>query len=78
MRTTMDKAGRVVIPRELRDRIGLHAGPVDLEIDGSGLHLSPAVAEEPLVERGGRLVIAPGGSPLSDDDVGALRDADQR
>lgn len=69
----------MVSPRELRERIGLRAGPVDLEIDGSGLHLSAAVADHPLVERGGRLVIAPGDIPLTDDDdVRALRDADRR
>ena len=74
----MDKAGRVVIPRELRERLGLTAGPVELEVDGNGLHLSAAAVADPLVQRDGRLVIAPGGAPLTDDDVRALRNADRR
>lgn len=74
----MDEAGRVVVPRALRERLGLVAGPVELEVDGSGLHLSPVIADDPLVHLDGRLVIAPGGSLLVGDDVRALRDADRR
>jgi AbrB family looped-hinge helix DNA binding protein len=73
----MDKAGRVVIPKELRERIGLLPGEVDLQLDGAGLHLEP-VASDHLAERAGRLVVPSTGSALSDDDVRALRDADRR
>lgn len=78
MRTTIDKAGRLVIPRELRERIGLLPGEVDVEVDGAGLRVAP-IADDRLVERGGRLVVAAGGATALDDaDVRALRDADQR
>lgn len=78
MRTTIDKAGRVVLPKELRERVGMLAGEVDVTVDGSGLRVSP-VATEHLVERGGRLVVpASSAPPLTSADVLALRDADQR
>lgn len=77
MRTTMDKAGRVVIPKELRERIGLLPGEVDLQLDGAGLHLEP-VARDHLVERDGRLVVPASGPVLTDEAVRALRDADRR
>jgi AbrB family looped-hinge helix DNA binding protein len=77
MRTTMDEAGRVVIPKELRERIGLVPGEVDLQLDGAGLHLEP-VARDDLTERDGRLVVPSTGAVLTDDDVRALRDADRR
>jgi len=60
MKATIDSAGGLVIPKVLRDRLGLHPGTVDVEVDGADLR------------------IAATGQPLSDDDVGALRDADQR
>ena len=42
MRTTIDKAGRLVIPRSLRDRIGLSAGgEVELELDGAAVRIEP-------------------------------------
>lgn len=77
MRTTMDSAGRIVIPKALRDRIGLTPGEVEVQVDGAGLHLEP-VAADGLVERDGRLVVAPSGATLTDEDVRALRDADRR
>lgn len=77
MRTTMDKAGRVVIPKSLRDRVGLVPGAVDIVVDGAGLRLEPVAADD-LVERDGRLVIPAGGADLDDDVVRALRHADQR
>lgn len=77
MRTTIDKAGRVVIPRVLRDRVGLRAGEVEITADGSGIRIDP-VAGEGLSEVGGRLVIPASGVVVDDALVQALRDADQR
>ncbi|MGH8773785.1 MAG: AbrB/MazE/SpoVT family DNA-binding domain-containing protein [Jiangellaceae bacterium] len=77
MRTTIDKAGRLVLPKPLRDRIGLHAGAVDVFVDGAGLRVEP-VARDDLEERDGRLVVRGSGAPIDDDTVQALRDADQR
>lgn len=77
MRTTIDKAGRLVIPKELRDTIGLVPGEVELEVDGAGLHLAP-VARGTLTERDGRWVVSAAGVRLTDDDVRELRAADRR
>lgn len=77
MRATIDNAGRLVIPKPLRDRLGLRAGQVEVVADGTGLRVEP-LAEEGLDERDGRLLIPPGGISLDDDDVRALRDGDQR
>ena len=76
MRTTIDKAGRLVIPKELRQRIGLTAGEVDVYVDGATLRVEP-VASDRLIERSGRLVVPSGGVSLDDELVRALRDADQ-
>lgn len=77
MRTTIDKAGRVVIPQALRELVGLTAGAVEIGIDGAGIRLEP-VAGEGLAEEGGRLVIPASGVAIDDDDVRALSNADQR
>ena len=77
MKATIDKAGRLVIPKELRERLGLRPGEVEIVADGAGLCVEP-VATESLVERAGRLVIPAAGTSLDDDGVRALRDADQR
>ena len=77
MRATIDKAGRLVIPRSLRAQVGLEAGEVELVRDGAGIRIEP-VAGEGLVEERGLLVIEADGAALSDEDVQALRDADQR
>jgi AbrB family looped-hinge helix DNA binding protein len=77
MRATIDKAGRLVIPKPLRDRIGLRAGEVEVTVDGAALRVEP-LAGESLEERNGRLVIPASGAPIDDDLVRALRDAGQR
>jgi AbrB family looped-hinge helix DNA binding protein len=77
MRTTIDKAGRLVVPKELRDRIGLTAGEVDVYVDGATLRVEP-VASDRLVELSGRLVVPSGGASIDDEQVRGLRDADQR
>jgi len=78
MRTTIDKAGRVVIPRAVRDRVGLTAGEVEITADGAGVRIEPIAGEEGLVEVAGRLVIPPAGTTVDDMLVRELRDADRR
>ncbi len=77
MRATIDKAGRVVIPKTLRDAVGLTAGEVELVVDGAGVRIEP-VAEGEVSERNGKLIIPESGSGLTHDIVEALRRADQR
>lgn len=77
MRATIDKAGRLVIPKLLRDRVGLQPGVVEVVADGACLRVEP-LAGESLIERGDLLVIPSSGTPIDDDVVRALRDGDQR
>lgn len=67
----------MVIPKPLRDRLGLQPGDVEVTADGSGLRIE-AVVGEGLEERRGRLVIPAAGEPVSTEQVQALRHADQR
>ncbi len=76
MRATMDKAGRIVIPAALRERVGLIPGPVDLILDGNGIRIE-IDAPANVVEKAGRLVIT-GGPTLTVDEIRELRLADQR
>jgi AbrB family looped-hinge helix DNA binding protein len=76
MRATIDKAGRLVIPKSLRDRLGLQPGEVEVVADGAGLRVEALVGEG-FVEQNGRLVIPASGVPLDDEAVRTLRDADQ-
>ena len=60
MRTTIDKAGRVVIPAALRERTGLLPGS-ELEVteDDRGIRLERVAAGPRLVKVGRRLVSRP-------------------
>lgn len=77
MRAAIDKAGRVVIPKQLRDRVGLRPGEVEVTAEGTWLRIEP-LATEFLEERDGRLVIPSAGAQIDDDLVRSLRDAGQR
>src|SRR6266540_1093196 len=77
MRTTIDKAGRLVIPRSLRNRIGLvDGGEVELELDGAAVRIEPVVGRE-LREDGGLLFIPAAGTPITDAAARELIDADR-
>lgn len=77
MQTTIDKAGRVIIPAPIRERLGLVAGPVDISVEGASVVIEP-VASDALEERGSRLVLVADGPSISADDIRELRLADQR
>jgi AbrB family looped-hinge helix DNA binding protein len=77
MRTTIDKAGRLVIPRALRDRIGLAGGgEVEIALDGAAIRIEP-VAGTQLREHGGLLFIPAAGMPIDHALVRELIDADR-
>ena len=58
MKTTIDKAGRVVIPAAARERAGLVAGSeLTVIVDDLGVRLE-RVAPGPRIERRGRRLIA--------------------
>lgn len=78
MRTTIDSLGRIVVPKALRDALGLTAGStVDLSRYGVGLQLVPAGRTARLSEVDGVLV-ADSTTPVTDDDVFGLLDATRR
>jgi AbrB family transcriptional regulator (stage V sporulation protein T) len=57
MRITIDKFGRIVIPKAVRRRLGLEAGSeLDLEAENGELVLRPVPERPPLVEKDGILV----------------------
>lgn len=71
----MDKAGRIVIPAVLRERLGMVPGPVDLIMDGTGIRIEVEVHDN-VIEKDGRLVIT-GGPVLTPEQIRELRLADQ-
>jgi len=77
MTATIDKAGRLVIPKALRDRLGLLPGEVEITADGAALRVEP-VFDDSLVVRDGHLVIPPSISTVTDDFIRELRDVDQK
>jgi antitoxin PrlF len=60
MITTIDKAGRVVIPADVRRRLGFNAGTeLEMIIEGFTIRFVRAVPGPELVRRGERLVARP-------------------
>ncbi|MDR0365731.1 MAG: AbrB/MazE/SpoVT family DNA-binding domain-containing protein [Bifidobacteriaceae bacterium] len=75
MRTTIDLAGRLVVPKSLRDKVGLVPGPVEVTLDGASVRIeSPATAP---VERDGHLLLPSTGQVTTVDAIRELRLADQ-
>jgi AbrB family looped-hinge helix DNA binding protein len=74
METTIDNAGRVVVPRSIRKAVGLSgAGPVDIvERDGQ-IVISAQPVSKHLAERNGVTVCVPD-EPLPTLDADAVRD----
>jgi AbrB family looped-hinge helix DNA binding protein len=80
MKTTIDSAGRVVIPKALRDRAGLRPG-TELEIRCSNgvIEIARAAPRGRLVREGAFLVWEPesGVGTVSEEEIVALIEADR-
>ncbi len=78
MEASIDSVGRIVIPKPLRDALGLVAGStVDVSRYGAGLQLTPSGRTARLVEESGVLV-ATGETTIDDDVVFGLIDDGRR
>lgn len=68
MHASIDSAGRIVVPKPLRDALGLVAGStVDISRYGAGLQVVPNGRTARLVDESGVLVVT--GQTVIDDDV---------
>ena len=78
MKATLDSVGRVVVPKPLRDALGLHPGSaVDISRYGEGLQLVPTGRTARVVVEGGVSVVT-GDTTIDDETVSALIDAGRR
>jgi AbrB family looped-hinge helix DNA binding protein len=60
MRTTIDKAGRLVIPAAIRDKAGLAPGTsIEISLDETGVRIERIAPGPRLVRVGKRLVARP-------------------
>lgn len=81
MKSTIDSAGRVVIPKELREPLGLSGGgPVEIRERDGRIEIEPLETPMSLVRRAGGLVAVPVDElpPLTDDVVRATLERTRR
>ena len=81
MRSTIDAGGRVVIPKQLRERFGLHRGrPIEIRERDGHIEIEPATTPMALVRRAGGSIAVPKEKlpPLTDDIVRDVLDRTRR
>jgi AbrB family looped-hinge helix DNA binding protein len=81
MKTAIDAAGRVVVPKALRDELGLTPGrEIEVRARDGALVIEPVPTEVTLVRKGKRLVARPKAAlpKLTQDDVRAALEGSRR
>jgi AbrB family looped-hinge helix DNA binding protein len=76
MRTTIDAAGRIVVPKQMRMDIGMVAGEVEVEVDGASIRITPVadIGIDDLIEVDGHLSMPPRGvKPMTVEELRELR-----
>jgi AbrB family looped-hinge helix DNA binding protein len=76
MSGTIDKAGRVVVPREIRQELGLVPGDVEISVQGTRVVIEQRGSR--LREKDGHLLLPLGGPAMTTDEIRELRLAGQR
>ena len=70
MHVSIDSAGRVVVPKPLRDQLGLTPDtPLEIDVVDGHIELSAPHTPAKLVEGPNGPVVAATGTPLTDDEV---------
>ena len=77
MITTIDRSGRLVLPKQLRDEIGLVPGEVEVYTDGATIRVEPIFRiDVQLVD--GYLMLPDADHVVTSEEIRELRLADQR
>jgi AbrB family looped-hinge helix DNA binding protein len=70
MQVSIDSAGRVVVPKPVRDELGFTPDtPLELEVVNGHLELSAPHVPATVIDGPQGPSIAPTGTPISDDDI---------
>jgi AbrB family looped-hinge helix DNA binding protein len=76
MRVSIDRAGRVVIPKPLRDELGLSPNKqLEIEVVDGHIELAPPPDPPTVVEGPNGPVVVATGTPISDEDVRRVLEA---
>lgn len=79
MDAVVDTMGRIVVPKALRERLGLTPGTrVDISAYGTGLQIVPAGRTARLIRDAEGRLVATGDTTIDDDTVFTLIDAGRR
>ena len=79
MEATIDSGGRILLPKSIRDSLGLAPGSkVDVSPYGSGVQITPGGRTARLVRDADGRLVAEAETPVTDDVMFALIDAGRR
>lgn len=79
MKATIDSGGRILLPKRIRDALGLVPGSeVDISPYGSGVQITPGGRTARLEYDSDGLLVAVSDTVVTDDDLFALIDAGRR